>query len=147
MFPEGAACWLCLEEGPDDTGAPLVRDCSCRGNSGFAHLPCLVEYGESKSRECIERGISSVNDDIYTEKIFTQCPNCKQSFQGDIYNDLTKAQLSFFEREFKDFESWHLGAMMKRIFNLDGKKDADRIEGEEISAKILKMLATSTTSS
>ena len=29
-----AACWVCLDDGCDDEGNPLVRDCSCRGNSG-----------------------------------------------------------------------------------------------------------------
>ena len=31
---DGAACWVCLDDGSDDEGNPLVRDCSCRGNSG-----------------------------------------------------------------------------------------------------------------
>ena len=29
-----AACWVCLDDGADDEGNPLVRDCSCRGNMG-----------------------------------------------------------------------------------------------------------------
>src|SRR6056300_1521744 len=29
-----AACWVCLDDGPDEDGNPLVRYCSCRGNSG-----------------------------------------------------------------------------------------------------------------
>ena len=29
-----ATCWICLDSGPDEEGNPLVRDCSCRGNSG-----------------------------------------------------------------------------------------------------------------
>eukprot|EP00984_Skeletonema_dohrnii_P001535 scaffold486_cov148-Skeletonema_dohrnii-CCMP3373.AAC.16 len=78
--------------------------------------------------------------DMLGEKIFEQCPNCKQSLQGDIYYDMTKAQLTFIEREFKGVDDWHLGALMKRIMVLDGKKDADRIEGEEICAKMLKLI-------
>lgn len=30
--PDGAACYFYLDEGPDETGKPVVRDCSCRGN-------------------------------------------------------------------------------------------------------------------
>ena len=30
-----AACWVCLDDGCDEDGNPLVRDCSCRGNSGY----------------------------------------------------------------------------------------------------------------
>ena len=46
-----ASCWICLDSEPDDDGRPLVRDCACRGDSGWAHLSCLVDYAESKSNE------------------------------------------------------------------------------------------------
>ena len=139
--PEGASCWLCLEEGPDDSGAPLVRDCSCRGHSGYAHLPCLIKYAESKSREFAERGICSTNDDkIFKEKFFRRCPNCKQEFWGDVYYEMAKAQLSFIEREFKEVPSWHLYALVERTLVLDGTNEADIIEGEKISAKMLTLI-------
>eukprot|EP00984_Skeletonema_dohrnii_P001536 scaffold486_cov148-Skeletonema_dohrnii-CCMP3373.AAC.17 len=138
-LPDGASCWLCLEEGPDDSGAPLVRDCSCRGHSGFAHLPCLVQYAESKSRDLAERGAITLRE-FFHEKIFEQCPNCKQPFQGNIPYGMTTAQLSFFEREFKDVLSWQMGALMKRILVLDGRKEADRVEGEDICAKMLTLI-------
>ncbi|KAK1740074.1 hypothetical protein QTG54_009024 [Skeletonema marinoi] len=137
--PDGASCWLCLEEGPDDSGAPLVRDCSCRGHSGFAHLPCLIQYAESKSRDLAERGALTLRE-FFQEKIFEQCPNCKQTFQGNIPYGMTTAQLAFFEREFKDVQSWQMGALMKRIHVLDGRKDVDRIEGEEICTKMLSLI-------
>ena len=42
---DGASCYICLDEGPDEAGKPLVRDCSCRGDTaGFAHLSCIIEY-------------------------------------------------------------------------------------------------------
>jgi hypothetical protein len=50
VIPEGAMCFICLGEGDDDEGGPLVRDCSCRGDSaGFAHLSCIIQYAEQKS--------------------------------------------------------------------------------------------------
>jgi hypothetical protein len=137
--PDGASCWLCLEEGLDESGAPLVRDCSCRGNSGFAHLPCLVKYAEMKSKDLVEKRVCKLKDMI-EEKFFEQCPNCKQAFQGDLRYDLTKAQLSFVEREFKDLQGWNLGALTRRIKALDGENEADRVEGEEICAKILSLV-------
>jgi hypothetical protein len=138
--PDGASCWLCLEEGPDDdSGAPLVRDCSCRGHSGFAHLPCLVKYAERRTKDMAEKGVFNITD-IVTEKIFEQCPNCKQAFQGNLYYDLTKAQLSFVEREFKNVQRLHLGALIQRMIVLDGKREEDRVEGEEISAKMLSLI-------
>ena len=91
--------------------------------------------------EFIERVVRSGRGAIlFRENFFSQCPNCKQSFQGDVFYDLTKAQLSFIEREFKDVECWNLEALMRRIAALDVTKEADRIEGEEISVKILSVI-------
>eukprot|EP00985_Skeletonema_marinoi_P019989 scaffold11655_cov133-Skeletonema_marinoi.AAC.4 len=138
--PDGTSCWLCLEDGPDDSGAPLVRDCSCRGHSGFAHLPCLVQYAESKSRDFVKRGACIFPDMLFDEKFFEKCPNCKQEYQKDLYYDMTKAQLTFIEGEFKGLHRWNLSALLNRIIVLDGKKEADRAEGEEISTKMLTLI-------
>jgi E3 ubiquitin-protein ligase DOA10 len=49
--PGGAACYFCLGEEADEEGKPLVRDCSCRGDSaGFAHFSCLTTYAEQKCK-------------------------------------------------------------------------------------------------
>ena len=41
--PAEAVCYLCLSRGDD--GAPLLRNCACRGpTAGFAHMSCLVRY-------------------------------------------------------------------------------------------------------
>ena len=53
---------------------------------------------------------------------------------------MTKAQLAFIEREFKDADRWNLLALLQRIVVLDGGKEADRIEGEEISSKMLSLI-------
>ena len=50
VIPEGAMCFICLGEGDDDEGGPLVRDCSCRGDSaGFAHLSCIIQTQSKKA--------------------------------------------------------------------------------------------------
>jgi E3 ubiquitin-protein ligase DOA10 len=49
--PDGTVCFICLDVGPDDEGKPLVRDCSCRGDAGVAHLSCLTMYAKQKSRK------------------------------------------------------------------------------------------------
>jgi len=52
--PDGASCYFCLDEGPDETGTPVVRDCSCRGNdAGYAHLSCMIKYAEQKSKSLV----------------------------------------------------------------------------------------------
>jgi predicted unusual protein kinase regulating ubiquinone biosynthesis (AarF/ABC1/UbiB family) len=88
-----------------------------------------------------EKGVFNFRE-IIEEKFFEKCPNCKQAFQGDLHYDLTKAQLSFVEREFKDvpLRSLHLGALIQRMKALDGENEVDRAEGEELSAKILPLV-------
>ena len=43
-------CWLCLDA-QHESEQPLRRDCSCRGTGGFAHLPCIVDYGKQYSQQ------------------------------------------------------------------------------------------------
>jgi hypothetical protein len=48
-IPDGAD--FCLGEEADEEGKPLVRDCSCRGDSaGFAHLSCLTTMLNKNAR-------------------------------------------------------------------------------------------------
>jgi len=77
---------------------------------------------------------------MFDEKFFENCPNCKQEYQNDLYYDMTKAQLEFFEREFIEVDRWYLRALKRRISVLNAAKEADRIEGEEISAKMLSLI-------
>ena len=50
-----APCWICLEDGPDDNGEPLVRDCSCRGETSAGyHLSCIIDYAKVKTNEAID---------------------------------------------------------------------------------------------
>jgi hypothetical protein len=43
-IPNCTACYICLGGGCNKEGKPLVRDCSCRGDAGSAHLSCIVHY-------------------------------------------------------------------------------------------------------
>ena len=53
--PDGASCYICLDEGANEEGKPLVRDCSCCGDTaGFAHLSCIFEYAEQKSEQAAD---------------------------------------------------------------------------------------------
>ena len=86
--PDGASCWICLEEGNDEAGNPLVRNCSCRGDSaGFVHLSCLIKYAEQKCRH-------STNSSTFTAP-WEICPNCNQHYQNDLALDMSNAFVSF----------------------------------------------------
>jgi hypothetical protein len=88
---DDAVCYFCLGEEGDDEGKPLVRDCSCRGNSGFAHLPCLIEYSKQKCRAAEDGDLPSFCEPWW------KCNNCKQPFQNQLEIDLASAFVSFAE--------------------------------------------------
>jgi hypothetical protein len=91
--PDGASCYFCLDDAPDEEGKPLVRDCSCRGDSaGFAHLSCIVNYAEQKSKLAAEADFSVVFDEPWE-----YCPNCKQPYQRQLSLDISSAFISFAE--------------------------------------------------
>ena len=78
---DGPSCWICLEEGPDESGNGIVRDCACRGDSaGFAHLSCLIQYAEKKCHEeyalLASRGGRVVDEKF--KDCWRNCPICKQ---------------------------------------------------------------------
>ena len=138
---EAPCCWLCLEEGPDDSGKPLVRNCSCRGTSGFAHHSCMVKYAESKSREADQKG-----RDLLNEFFFAFCPNCNQTYQGEVEYAMAEAQVKFVEREYKnDIElnlyalSYKIGSLA-RIKGIKKNEEQYRREGENICSKLLPII-------
>ena len=84
---DGAACYFCLDEGPDETGKPVVRACSCRGNdAGFAHLSCMIKYAEQKSTSLVGK-----SDFVLP---WYECLSCKQPFKGKLALAMTSACLS-----------------------------------------------------
>jgi hypothetical protein len=90
--PDGAACYFCFGEEEDEEGKPLVRDCSCRGDSaGFAHLSCLTMYAEQKCKAAGDRDIAAFAEP------WKICNNCKQPFQGQLSIDLSSAFVLFAE--------------------------------------------------
>jgi hypothetical protein len=92
---DGASCYICLDEGPDEAGKPLVRDCSCRGDTaGFAHLSCIIEYAEQKSKQAADTDLAPFSTPWY------DCNNCNQPFQNQVALDLSSAFVSFVEEAY-----------------------------------------------
>ena len=96
-IPDGASCYICLDDGPDEEGKPLVRDCSCRGDdAGFAHLSCIVKYAEQRSQQGTDKYDAL---DIMFDFVdpWHKCNNCKQPFKNRLSRDLSSACVSFAE--------------------------------------------------
>ncbi|CAH0378065.1 unnamed protein product [Pelagomonas calceolata] len=67
----GQMCYICYGEG-DEEG--LVRGCSCRGESGFAHVSCLAR----QAQVAVERGGGRRFDRWYS------CGLCEQDYHGAV---------------------------------------------------------------
>jgi hypothetical protein len=89
----GAACWICLEGGPDEKGKPIVRDCACRGNdAGFAHTSCIIKYAQKKSKQAKNRNEFSI--------AWEKCPNCLQCYQNDLACHLGDVFVSYSKKTY-----------------------------------------------
>ena len=108
---------------------PLVRNCSCRGSSGYAHLSCIIRYAEIDGR-------ASYQNCGNIGTAFQECRNCKQEYQNGLRYHLERARVSFVEREFSHDHMMILRALIHRVRVLDAENDADRAEGDQICFKM-----------
>jgi len=62
-----------------------VRDCSCRGSTGFAHLSCIVEYAKQKSQQDAKAFLAP----------WETCPNCNQLYQNQLSLDVASGEKAY----------------------------------------------------
>lgn len=108
---------------------PPVRNCSCRGSSGYAHLSCIIRYAEVDGR-------ASYQNCGNIGTAFQECRNCKQEYQNGLRYHLERARVSFVEREFSHDNMMILRALIHRVRVLDVDNEADRAEGDQICFKM-----------
>ena len=130
-------CWICFEEGPDERGNPLRRDCSCRGKwAGYAHLPCVVKHAQQKSQR--SRGL-----DKFLEPWRT-CPNCAQGFQNELSVEMASEFIAFTEDNYPD-ENWmQMESLSLKSYALQSMIDCltqeQKDEARGIGNKILRLV-------
>ena len=146
-----ATCYFCLEEGGDAVGEePLVRDCSCRGESaGYAHKSCIIQFATVKSKQD--------KDDF--ERAWHTCPNCNQQYQNQLRLDIASAYLEFAETTYgqPDNKMKLMNALIvnidsifeiltqmyrqnaSKLMRVDAMKPALRVQGENLLNKLLSM--------
>jgi hypothetical protein len=112
-----AACWICLDDGPDDAGKPTVRNCSCRGSdAGFAHISCIVDYA---TRRCLEDSSNSDSKIQDYQDPWIQCPTCNQEYHGQVKDELDDKYVEFTENHFPEFDWRRLLAYLNRPIDSD----------------------------
>lgn len=134
---DGASCWICLEEGPDETGESVVRGCSCRGDAGYAHVKCLMLYAETKSLQYLEK-----NEGDRVTKPWNQCPNCEQEYnENGLGLKMATGFVSFTERKFPQSELFALVFKLRKS-TLENGRDKEECEalakdGKKLAKEIL----------
>ena len=86
---EGACCWICLGEGDDEQGMPLMRECACRGDAGFSHPLCIAKYCRQKC-DRIDAGSRNVQASLEN---WADCHNCKMQHRGLLGLGLAEAHM------------------------------------------------------
>ena len=76
----GQTCYICLEDGSEEG---LVRGCSCRGASGFAHLSCLARQAKVLVAEAEERDLDGDALDAKWDR-WRVCGLCEQRYHGVV---------------------------------------------------------------
>ena len=107
---EDASCWICLEEGPDESGQPFRRDCSCHGESaGFGQISCLAKYAQQHTEDWDGRDF-----DEFVEP-WKSCHSCRQDYQNELTVDLAAEFVTFVERKHPDNQLRHLETLLVKI--------------------------------
>ena len=87
---EGQACYICMDGGAEEG---LVRGCSCRGGSGFAHISCLARQANIQFGQHLAANQRS-NDtrDVFLR--WVDCRLCEQTFHGPVAKAMSRACVS-----------------------------------------------------
>mmetsp|Transcript_17482 Transcript_17482/g.37791 ORF Transcript_17482/g.37791 Transcript_17482/m.37791 type:complete len:483 (-) Transcript_17482:156-1604(-) len=148
---EGPSCWICLQEGLNDAGQPLRRDCSCRGDSlGYAHLACLVEYADKKTYHYISEISPRQNGYIdfgVLRSGYEKCPCCYNAYENDLSVDMASAFVAFIEKHYpgrKPYRRNLLEALQLKLsvlsFMSARTSQVQREEAKRIGRKMLRII-------
>jgi len=82
-LPKEATCYICKSDKHlDAPSARLVRDCSCRGDSGYAHTRCIVKSAETHSN-------NNTDNWLQCRLRWTTCPNCNGRYKNELAYSLS----------------------------------------------------------
>ena len=87
---EGQACYICMDGGAEEG---LVRGCSCRGGSGFAHISCLARQANIQFGQHLAANQRS-NDTRNVFLRWVDCRLCEQTFHGPVAKAMARACVS-----------------------------------------------------
>ena len=122
-----------MEEGQNDSGQQPLRDCSCRGGSGFSHLSCLVEYAGYKCQQ--------INDVSQFSNLWEVCPSCNQNYQNELAVNLATKFVDFVENTYADDQSRYLEALLFKLTTLHNNMGGEKKLEEDTKQLARNMLS------
>ena len=82
-LPKDASCYLCKNKDHQDApSARLLRDCSCRGDWGYAHTRCIVKSAVTHSN-------NNTDNWLQCRLRWTTCPNCNGRYKNELAYSLS----------------------------------------------------------
>jgi tetratricopeptide (TPR) repeat protein len=110
-------CWICQKSG--QKGDPVYRSCCCRGDKGFGHLQCFVDYAK-----------------VYTTA-YQSCHMCKQVYRNEIQQVLAEHM----NREATNLdEELRAKYMLAGSYDQSGNKEAAYKCLKEIIENVLRVV-------
>eukprot|EP00984_Skeletonema_dohrnii_P020935 scaffold10339_cov94-Skeletonema_dohrnii-CCMP3373.AAC.3 len=161
---ETASCWICLDDDPDDFGQPIRRDCSCRGDSGWVHLGCIIKYAESKSEEWIAKNgemywgtgmlaSGGFDSELGDTAPWGLCPNCKQGYLNQFAIDVMDAKVAFTQKRFPTSQDFpcdpfkYIHVLLEKLVTLHHVCDGElaivevAAQGRKVAGEIFEVAA------
>ncbi|KAL7547733.1 hypothetical protein ACHAWF_011010, partial [Thalassiosira exigua] len=142
--PKDAVCFICLNGDPDNEGKPIVRDCSCRGDAGFAHLSCLSQRANRKTMEVHTKGPRGDLNDIM--EVWEKCPKCHQKYQRQVALGMARSFLSSVEGvAYADIpQLMGLNMLLNIMHGMDYAQDPElREEGKRAATRLISVIQSS----
>ena len=93
--PPTASCYICLENSSIDQ--PLLRNCACRGDNGWAHVACLAEFAARKVTEAQREKDPSIDKSPFWE-FWEICILCKTQYMQNMALAMAEACVEQYKR-------------------------------------------------
>ena len=121
--PPTASCYICLEHSAESSiDQPLLRNCACRGDAGWAHVACLAEFAASKITEAQwEAEVQQERDQtIDILSFWGKCSLCKTSYMQYMAVAMAEAFVKQYEHlpDTNDLRFFSLFSLATSRFNV-----------------------------
>ena len=128
--PPAASCYVCLEHSTDRK--PLLRNCACRGDAGWAHVACLAEFAASKTTEARRENGPLIN----IAPCWDNCILCKTPHQQNVALAMAEASVKQYKHlpDTNDLHFFSLTYLARSRFDVD-----DHDGAFELYDRLLKM--------